>query len=173
MGKKTWKEFGDAITRIENIGNDMQNLYDAGNLVLGNARERCSGFKVTSGELKNSLSMTVTDHVTKSVAHIGTNKQYATYVEFGTGPKGQANHAGIAPDVKVVYTQSPWWIHESMVPPGAGDTYHWQYIDTDNGRFYKVSGQPAHPYLYPAFNDNKDAIADILAKGLKGAIEGK
>lgn len=56
---------------------------------------------------------------------------YAAYVEFGTGPKGQADHAGISPNVPVTYTQHSWVYHSE-----------------DYG-FVTTSGQPARPYLYP------------------------
>ena len=82
----------------------------------------------------------------------------APYVEFGTGPKGQADHAGISPEVTPVYTQAPWWIHESQIDRRTAEKYRWFYIDTPQGRFYQCTGQPAHPFLYPALHDNEDKI---------------
>ena len=166
-----WEKFGDAITRLESVMKDPKNVALAGNFALGAAKLLCSGFRVSSGELRNSLSMTVTENTDGITAHVGTNKEYATYVEFGTGPKGAAKHEGVSPDVDVVYTLTPWWIHESQVDPAAAQVYNWFHIDTPQGRFYKVTGQPAHPYIYPAFNDNQKEIMDILAEGFKEAIE--
>ena len=166
-----WKDFGDAITRIEAVMNDPKYVAEAGNYALSAAKLLCSGFRITSGELRNSLQMAITNDVSGIFAHVGTNKQYATYVEFGTGQKGAAHHAGTSPDVDVVYSMSPWWIHESMVDRAAAETYHWFHIDTKDGRFYKVTGQPAHPYLYPAFADNKETLKKILAGGFEEAIK--
>jgi HK97 gp10 family phage protein len=87
--------------------------------------------------------------------------KYAIYVEFGTGPRGQTNHEGISPDVAVAYTQSPWWIHESQLDEGVAEKYHWEYIETKQGKFYKCTGQPAHPFMYPALKNNEYIIRDI------------
>jgi hypothetical protein len=96
---------------------------------------------------------------------------HGIYVELGTGPKGQANHAGISPDVDVAYTQSPWWIHEgpgeNEIDRETAEHYHFFHIDTPQGRFYQCTGQAAHPYLYPALKDNEDNILNILKKEIK------
>ena len=94
----------------------------------------------------------------------------APYVEFGTGPKGQADHAGISPDVTPVYSQSPWWIHESQVDRTIAERYRWFYIDTPQGRFYQCTGQPAHPFMYPALHDNEDKIMENMSASFKADI---
>ena len=71
---------------------------------------------VDNGELRGSIYTDVTVQGDSATGIVYTNKKYAPFVEFGTGPRGQADHAGISPDVSVAYTQSPWWIHE-----GPGD----------------------------------------------------
>lgn len=166
-----WKKFGDAITRLEAVMTDPKYVAQAGNVALGAAKLLCSGFIRGSGELRNSISMTVTNDAHGVYAHVGTNKEYATYVEFGTGQKGAARHSGTSPDVDVVYTMAPWWIHESQVDKAAAEAYHWFHIDTKHGRFYKVTGQPAHPYIYPAFHDNEKEIMQILAGGFQEALK--
>lgn len=97
-------------------------------------------------------------YILENVGTCWTNRAYAPYVEFGTGPKGQADHAGISPEVTPVYTQAPWWIHESQIDRRTAEKYRWFYIDTPQGRFYQCTGQPAHPFLYPALHDNEDKI---------------
>ena len=170
MRKKGWKEWGDAIIRISEIGSNPKYVTQAGNVALASAKMLCSGFIVSSGELRGSIGMTITRDSGGISAHVGTNKRYAAYVEFGTGPKGAADHDGTAPDVGVTYTMSPWWIHESQVDPNAAQVYGWFHIDTEAGRFYKVTGQPAHPYIYPAFHDNEETLRDILKGGFEEAI---
>lgn len=161
-----WKAFQAKVADLQNVG-DPKYVAQAGQIVLSAAKLMCSGFRLSSGELRNSLGSTVRTTLDGAEAYIGTNKEYASYVEFGTGPVGAKNHQGTAPDAGIVYTLSPWWIHENRVDPRAASVYGWPYRDTDQGRFYRVSGQPAHPYLYPAFEDNKKLIADILAKGME------
>ena len=128
-------------------------------------------FEKPNPQLRNSIGMTIIQEGNGASAHIGTNKQYAGYVEFGTGPKGMANHAGTSPEVAVAYTPAPWWIHESQIDPDVPAVYGWPYIETEQGRFYKCSGQPAHPYLYPAVHDNEEMLTDILAGGFKEAMK--
>ena len=171
MSKKGWKEWGDAIAHISGIGSDPKYVTQAGNVALSAAKMLCSGFLVSSGELRNSIGMTITQDAHGIHAHVGTNKRYANYVEFGTGPKGMAHHSGVSPEVAVTYTMSPWWIHESQVAPDVPKVYHWPYIDTEQGRFYKCSGQPAHPYIYPAFHDNEATLKQILAGGFEEAMK--
>lgn len=167
---KGWKGFEEAVIKLEQNMTDPRFVEEAGEFVLSAAKMMCSGFQITSGELRNSLGMTVRMDLRGTEAHVGTNKEYAPFVEFGTGPKGARSHAGTAPDAGIVYSLSPWWIHESQVERSVAEIYHWFHIDTDQGRFYRVSGQPAHPYLYPAFEDNKKAITQILAKGMEEAF---
>lgn len=172
MSRDGFTAFDKALGRVAAEAQNPQGIRDAGNFILSAAKLKCSGFRLTSGELRTSLDMVVQNDKDGVFAHIGTNKEYAPYVEFGTGPTGAARHNGISPDVNPVYRLTPWWIHESMVDPEVPLVYHWSYIDTDQGRFYHVSGQPAHPYLYPAFADNEKAIKDIIAGGFEKAVEG-
>ena len=165
---KGFKAFKDAIVKYEGVLKDPKFVEQAGEFALAAAKMNCSGFKVASGELRNSLSMVTRNHINGIYAHVGTNKEYAAFVEFGTGPKGMADHAGTAPDVEIAYSMSPWWIHESQISEATAEVYGWFYIDTDAGRFYRCSGQPAHPYLYPAFRDNQKELEEILAKGFEG-----
>ena len=96
-----------------------------------------------------------------------TNKAYAGYVEMGTGPKGEANHSGISPVVNPSYSQNPWWIHESQIDKGLAERYHWFYIETEDGRFYQCTGQPAQPFMYPALKNNEDRVVTNMEKALK------
>ena len=114
-----------------------------------------SGIVSGAGELRDSIRVRVEERDGYLIGTCYTNKEYAIYVEMGTGPKGQENHAGIAPGVPVAYTPEPWWVHEgpgeNEVSRETGEGYHWFYIDTPQGRFYRVDGQPAQPYMYPAY----------------------
>lgn len=132
-------------------------------LVQEEAKALC---RAHSGELRNSIFTEVTEDgdVVKGTCY--TNKEYARYVEFGTGPTGQDNHEGISPEASPVYTQSPWWIHEGNGPNEidreTAEFYHFFYVDTPQGRFYQCTGQPARPFLYPALKNNEESILKII-----------
>lgn len=125
---------------------------------------------IDTGELQQDIATDVEGDSIRAIGTCWTNKAYAPYVEFGTGPKGQADHAGISPDVTPVYTQSPWWIHESQVDRRVAEKYRWFYIDTPEGRFYQCTGQPAHPFMYPALHDNEDKILSNMTASFRAEI---
>jgi len=126
---------------------------------------------VNDGELRQSIKTRVVVEADKVIGTVYTNKKYASYVEFGTGPKGEASHSGISPEVSPVYSQSPWWIHESQVDAETAEKYHWFFIDTPEGRFYQTSGQAAQPFMYPGLKDNEDIISrkvkDVLSAEIR------
>lgn len=126
-----------------------------------------AGCPVENGELRDSIYASVDeeDELVRGTCY--TDKGYAPYVEFGTGPKGQVEHAGVSPNVAVAYTQSPWWIHESQIDEEAAKKYHFPHIDTPQGRFYRCAGQPAQPYLYPALKDNEETIRNLISNAVK------
>ena len=111
---------------------------------------------VNNGELRNSIKTRVKVENGKAVGEVFTNLHYAPYVEFGTGPKGQASHSGISPEVSVSYRSSPWYVHEDQIDVGP---YHFQKI----GELYKMYGQPAQPFLYPALRDNKERVTKNIS----------
>ena len=147
------------------VGNQMK-------IVQGEAKGLCP---VGYGELRQGIK-TMTENQGEGVTGICyTDKDYAPYVEFGTGPRGQASHAGISPEVSVAYTQSPWWIHESQLDPGTGEKYGWFYVDTPDGRFYQCAGQAAHPFMYPALKDNEARVTrninNYISRKIKEATD--
>ena len=161
------KQFVRDLGKIESVISNPQYLEDAGNLVLAAAR---LGAPAYTGNLRNKIFMTVEENYRGIAAHIGTNEEYAPFVEFGTGPKGMQNHKGISPNVTPTYTTTPWWVHESQIDPSTADHYHWRFIDTREGRFYQITGQAAQPFLYPALKDNEKQIAETLKGNWQDAI---
>lgn len=135
--------------------------------------EAKAGCRSVTGELRESIFTDVEDKGDVIRGICFTNKKYAPYVEFGTGPKGQTNHEGISPEVVVAYTQSPWWIHEGSGPgPNEIDRktaefYHFPCIETPQGRFYQCTGQPAQPFMYPALKNNEDEIIRIVKEAVR------
>lgn len=90
---------------------------------------------VDTGNLRNSISHRV-DAREKTV-YIGTNAEYAAYVELGTGK----------------YTEG-------------GRPDPWVYQD-EKGRWHHTNGQRAKPYLKPAVADHKQQYRDIMEDELK------
>ena len=129
-------------------------LHASKTIVQADAKLRAPA---NDGELRNSIKTRVKMDGDKVIGEVYTNLNYAPYVELGTGPKGQASHAGISPDVNVSYRSTPWFVHEDQIDVGP---YHFQKM----GEFYKIYGQPAQPYLYPALKDNHDRISNNISK---------
>lgn len=129
-------------------------LHASKTIVQADAKLRAPA---NGGELKNSIKARVKVEGDRVFGEVYTNLHYAPYVEFGTGPKGLANHSGISPDVNVSYRSSPWFVHEDQIDVGK---YHFQKM----GEFYKMYGQPAQPYLYPALKENHDRISNNISK---------
>lgn len=126
---------------------------------------------VDHGELRGSIRTQVLEQDGRTVGVVYTNKQYGPYVEFGTGPKGESDHAGISPMITPAYTQSPWWIHESQIDKEAAEKYHWFSIETEEGRFYQCTGQPAQPFMYPALKNNEERVTRNISNYLAREIE--
>lgn len=113
---------------------------------IGRALERCGmqaeGYAkdlvpVDTGNLRNSISYRV-DAKEKRV-YVGTNNEYAPYVELGTGKYAEG---------------------------GRKDS--WVYQDTE-GKWHHTNGQRAQPYLKPAVADHKQTYRNIIEDELKNA----
>lgn len=81
-----------------------------------------------TGQLRNSITHKVQDNA----VYVGTNLEYAPYVELGTG---------------IYY-------------PGGRKT-PWTYQDA-NGEWHMTHGQRARPFLKPALADHADDYAAII-----------
>lgn len=88
---------------------------------------------VDTGNLRNSITHKVVD----DEVYIGTNNEYAAYVELGTG----------------IHTEG-------------GRQTPWVYKD-DEGNWHHTRGQEAQPYLKPAVADHKQTYRNIIENELK------
>lgn len=107
---------------------------------------------VSPGELRGSIYTKVEQDAKSTIGCIYTNKDYAPYVEFGTGPVGEANHDGVSPNVPLVYTQTPW-----------------VWPDKEGG-FHYTEGQPAQPFMYPALKTMEKHVVKGIAADLQVGI---
>lgn len=90
---------------------------------------------VDTGRLRNSISHKVDD--SEPAVHIGTNVEYAAYVELGTGK----------------YAES-------------GRPTPWVYQD-DNGNWHMTHGNKPQPFLKPAVADHTQTYHRIIEDEMK------
>lgn len=108
-------------------------LEKCGLVAEGYAKKLCP---VDTGNLRNSITHMVSD--SEKAAYIGTNSEYAVYVECGTG---------------IYY-------------PGGRQT-PWTYQD-ENGDWHLTHGQRAKPYTKTAVADHVDQYKKIIESEMKG-----
>lgn len=144
----------------------MWAVNDCIGLVQATAKDLCL---TNRGGLENSIHTMTERDGDRITATCYTDKEYNVYVEFGTGPVGQEDHKGIAPDIPVAYKQSRW-----MIPGDAMDRYEAEKYklpvveDKDGGPIgYLTYGQAARPYMYPALKDNEEEITRRLGDAVK------
>ncbi|HEM3662630.1 TPA: HK97 gp10 family phage protein [Streptococcus suis] len=128
----------------------------AKNVVQADAKLRAP---VNDGDLRAGIKVLMSKPGNPRAEVVSTS-DHGGFVEFGTGPKGAANHAGISPEVSVSYRNTPWYVHESQIDVGP---YRFQKI----GEFYKMFGQVAQPYLYPALKDNEERVTKNINRYVK------
>lgn len=92
---------------------------------------------VDTGALRNSISHKVVEEEKEMACYIGTNMEYAPYIEFGTG------------------------IHYS-----GGRRTSWTYKDS-KGQWHMTNGQRAKPFLKPAITEHVDEYKKIIKQELK------
>ena len=155
------KDF-DALARI-----NMKSAIGEGiTYVQAVAKGNCP-VGVGGGELRESIVAEVKEQGDSTIGTCYTDKKYGIYVEFGAGPKGQADHEGISPEIAVTYRQDPWWIHESDIDPATVEYYNFFCIETKVGKFYRSKGQAAQPFMYPALANNIEDVEAIVADELR------
>lgn len=126
-----------------------------------------------NGELRSSIKSDVTVTGQEVVGTVYTNKEYAAYVEFGTGPVGAANHSGISPDVAITYRTSGWWISEDQIDPNVAEKYHFKCIEYEGKKFYYTDGQRAQPFMYPALASMEQKVVKDLRSDLEALMKEK
>lgn len=151
------------------IGANLKNAV--GNQINMVQAEAKLGCPVNDGELRNSIRTTLEEKSDYISGTCYTNKKHAAYVEFGAGPKGQADHTGISPLVSPSYTQNPWWIHESQIDSDVAEKYGWFKLETQDGIFYQCSGQAAQSFLYPALKNNEERAVKSMGNYFKRKIK--
>lgn len=110
----------------------LRALEECGLTAEGYAKPLCP---VDTGNLRNSITHQVQEN--EQACYIGSNSEYAAYVELGTG----------------------------KYYPGGRQT-PWVYKDA-KGNWHLTHGQRAQPYIKPAVADHTKTYRDIIEAELK------
>ena len=120
--------------------------------VQGQAKALAPARKIKNGgALRNSIKMNYDSN--KKEGRVYTNLEYATYVEFGTGVRGNGTYPN--KNINISYRNTPW-----IYTPDGGKT------------FYYTKGQVAQPYMYPALQHGKSLVTETLKQEIEKEIKG-
>lgn len=127
-----------------------------GNLIEYQAKNNLyqqGGFN--TGALQDSIHYDVEKVSNGFLVKLGSNLDYAPFVEFGTGIYGGTNER----------------YGEYASGPGRQTPWHWydasgKYTGTEEPGWLTTQGQKPKPYIYPAILENGDKIAKIIGKTL-------
>lgn len=149
MAKITIKNIDTLKRRLRNISTlDLEDTMNkATALVHGQAKTLAP---VNTGNLSSSIHMETIRKGKNVIGRVFTNVEYAPFVEFGTGIKGDGTYPYNVEGLNLSYRDTPW-----TFSPDGGET------------FYHTSGQVAQPFMYPALNDNKDTIQKMFGDAIK------
>ncbi len=130
------------ITKLKAVRDDSDRVIERGLLKAGEkTRSRAVLLcPVQTGELRNSIKVQKTAPLTVSV---GTNKEYAIFVEYGTGTAG-----------------------DPEVPHTSKESWRWQ---DEQGNWHTSHGQPPQPFLRPAVREQE--IYDTVAQEIRRALD--
>lgn len=123
------------LEKLDNIDLD-EVLNKACILVENDAKKKCP---VDKGQLRNSI----THEVERTEAVVGTNTEYAPYVEIGTG----------------IFSSE-----------GTGRQDKWSYQDAE-GHWHSTVGQKPQPFLNPALDENRKEIIQLFREELKKGVQ--
>lgn len=119
---------------------------------------------VNTGELRNSIRTEVSESSSFVVGKVVAPKDYAVYVEMGTGEVGKKS-GGNGSDVKVSYRTGGWF-----VPLPRGEVTIGSTVVEGESAGFMTWGQPARPFLYPAFKANKKKVLAAIRGEIRGGL---
>ena len=119
-------------------------------VVEGRAKALCPTNKYRAGgELRQSIHPDTQVLKNSVIGKVSTIKEYAAFVEFGVGIKGQMTNRNHK--IPLAYRQTPW-----------------TYTPDDGETFIRTIGNVAQPYLYPALHQSKAQVKDLIIKSVQG-----
>ena len=126
-------------------------INEATTLVHGEAVSRAPR---DEGTLSESIHMDVKKTDKQIQGRVYTNLEYASYVEFGTGVKGNGTYPYKIKGLNLTYTDKGWC-----------------YWDEKQEKYIYTKGQVAQPYMYPALKRSKKQIKAIMSSGVKDKLK--
>lgn len=160
MGVKI-KNTDRLLKRLKKVGNmDLKPVItECTLLVEAQAKLLCP---VDKGDLRGSIHPEVKEVGKTVYGRVYTSKEYAPYVEFGTGPRGNGTYPYKIKGFTLKYRDTKWC-----------------YSSTDedgNTIFIWTKGQKAQPFMFPALEMNKkhiqkkidDAMSEHISKSCGG-----
>ena len=127
---------------------------------------------VNLGQLRSTIFTAIDENGQHISGTVYTDTEHGWYVEFGTGPVGAADHDGVSPDVPVAYRMSGWLIPGEAISEADALQYKFKKVTFKDGSvWYATNGQPAQPFMYPAFINNEKNIEAIFNDELKKAVK--
>lgn len=145
------------VDRLTKRFNDVANMElvdivnKATQLVHGQAKALAP---TDTGQLAGSIHMKVKMNKNSVEGRVYTNVEYAPYVEFGTGIKGNGTYPYKVKGLNLVYKDKGW-----------------AYLDEDTGEWIYTKGQEAQPYMYPALKENEKTIKQMFKDGVKTKLK--
>lgn len=161
---------GNLLRRLKSIANvDLEEVVKTATVLVHGQAVMLA--PVNNGLLRESIHMSVKKTDQEVIGRVYTNNEYAPYVEFGTGIRGNGTYKYNVKGLSLSYRNSPWFIPAEKISDSTAEKYHFQKITFANGTSYYISyGQVAQPFMYPALDMNKDFINNSIAKGVKEAL---
>lgn len=144
-GVQGGKEAAEAFSRIsEQATNAAEQALLRGALMI--ERDAKINVRVDTGRLRTSITHRLTGAGTASpMVDVGTNVEYAKWIEFGTGLYA-VNGDG---------RKTPWLFPTGKYNSEGQEIWAW------------TAGSEANPFLFPAFNGNKAKIKEEVANAIR------
>lgn len=158
------------LDKLADISSMIPAMKKAMLVVQGAAKALAPTNKNSGGGALRGSIYTDVESTNSSITGICyTNLEYAPYVEFGTGPAGQADHSGVSPNVNVSYRQEGWIMPATAMSESDARAYGFSIIYGKDGEIigYGTRGQRAQPFMYPALANNRKAVMKELAKAIQ------
>lgn len=152
-----------------------QATWEIAEEVLGNSQSRlASSIKFTSSDLLTSVKQKT--EITSNgqvIGRVWSAKETATFREFGTGPVGYASPKDLAPNFTkiITYRTLPWLIPADEVGFDLTDVYGIPQTKIDGKTFFRTRGQPARPWLYPAFREVTVRTEEVFQRHIQAGVK--
>ena len=136
VGDKEVQRKIDALAKKDNQA--LKEVIEKAVVIIeGKAKDKCT---VRHGRLHTSITHEVKSSAKNHTGRVGTNVEYAPYVEFGTG----------------IYAKD-----------GTGRKTPWVYYDETLKEFFWTEGMVPKPFLFPALKESRQEIISLLQSKLK------